>query len=281
MEAARVIRERSAQADPLGVLPDVHPGALPRHIAVIMDGNGRWAAGRGLPRSVGHVAGAKAVRVLVEAAGRLGIEVLTLYSFSLENWKRPREEVEALMRLYNEQMDSQRDEFFKNRVRFMQIGRREGLPASCLERRDRLEADTRAHTSGTLVLAVNYGSRAEITGAVRAIARKVKQGVLDPEAIDEATVEAHLDTAGLPDPDLVIRTAGEMRLSNYLLWQVSYAELHVTRVLWPDFGVPDLHNAVRDFASRGRRFGGVVRTRGPGEAGGACTVGPGGGAGGP
>ncbi len=263
VSAAAVIRARSAQADPLNILPDVHPASLPRHIAVIMDGNGRWAAQRSLPRSLGHVAGAKAVRVLVEAAGRLGIEVLTLYSFSLENWKRPKDEIDALMSLYNQQMDSQRGEFFKNNVRFMQIGRREGLPAECLERRDRLEEQTRGHKSGTLVLAVNYGSRAEITDAVRAIARKVQSGALAPEAITEATITEHLDTAGLPDPDLVIRTAGEMRLSNYLLWQVSYAELHVSPALWPDFGVPDLHAAVRDFARRGRRYGGVIEQTGP------------------
>ncbi len=265
-QIVRAMRVNNPQADPLGRLPDVHPAKLPRHVAIIMDGNGRWASKRLLPRAMGHIAGAKTVRTIVEEIGRLGVEVLTLYSFSMENWKRPPEEVQALMKLYNEQMDTQRHEFVNNRVRFRQIGRREGLPAECLRRRDELEELTREFKAGTLVLAVNYGSRAEITGAVQAIARKARDGQIDPEAITEQTVTDHLDTAGLPDPDLLIRTAGELRISNYLLWQISYAEIHVTPRLWPDFDVADLHAAIRDFASRNRRFGGLDPTSGAAPA---------------
>ncbi|MCU0689615.1 MAG: polyprenyl diphosphate synthase [Phycisphaerales bacterium] len=255
---AAAMHARNPKADPLGRLPDVHPGALPRHIAIIMDGNGRWATKRALPRAMGHRAGAKTVRTIIEEIGRLGIEVCTLYSFSLENWKRPRDEVEALMKLYNEQVDLQRQEFMDNNIRFLQIGRRDGLPEECLRRRDDLVELTRNNTAGTLVLAVNYGSRAEITDAVRAIARKARDGALSPDSIDESTIAAHLDTAGLPDPDLLIRTAGEMRVSNYLLWQISYAELYVTPTLWPDFSPTDLHNALRAYASRDRKFGGLT-----------------------
>jgi undecaprenyl diphosphate synthase len=251
------LRARNQHADPLKALPDVDPRRIPRHVAFIMDGNGRWAAGRGLPRMFGHRAGAKAVRELVEESGRLGIEFLTLYSFSLENWKRPKAEVEALMALYMEYMDAQRDEFMRANLRFVQIGRREGLPEECLRRRDEMMALTRDNTAGTLVLAVNYGSRAEITDAVRAIARRVASGELSPEAIDESTIEGALETRGIPDPDLLVRTAGEMRVSNYLLWQISYSELYVTPTLWPDFGPLELHAAVRAYAARERRFGGV------------------------
>ena len=259
--AAAVIKDRNPKADPLGRIPDVHPRALPRHIAIIMDGNGRWATRRGLPRALGHRAGAKAVRVIIEEIGKLGIEFVTLYSFSMENWKRPADEVQALMKLYNEQVDLQRDEFMTNNIRFLQIGRREGLPEECLRRRDDLVALTKNNTAGTLVLAVNYGSRAEITDAVRRIATGVQAGQITPEQIDEAMVAENLDTAGIPDPDLLIRTAGEMRLSNYLLWQLSYAELYVTGTLWPDFGPDDLHQAVRQYAQRDRRFGGIKEGR--------------------
>ncbi len=251
------MKARSHKADPLTRLPDVHPERIPRHIAVIMDGNGRWAVGKGFPRVFGHRNGVASVRTVIEECGKLGVEVLTLYSFSSENWKRPDAEVAALMSLYIDYLDGEIDRFRRENMRFIQIGRREGLPPEVLGAVDRLTEETKDHTGATLCLAVNYGSRAEITDAVRTIAAKAKAGELDPASIDESTVAAHLSTAGLPDPDLLIRTAGEMRVSNYLLWQISYAELHVTDVLWPDFGVEALHAAVRDYASRTRRFGGL------------------------
>ncbi len=250
---------RNPKAHPHLRLPDVHPGRIPRHVAIIMDGNGRWATKRGLARMLGHREGARAVREVVQEAGYLGIEVVTLYSFSLENWKRPRDEVEALMRLYMEYMSAEREEMMRENIRFRQIGRTEGLPAEVVAMRDDVTRETSGNTGCTLCLAVNYGSRAEIADAVRAIATKAARGEIDPAGVDERTVAAHLGTDGLPDPDLLIRTAGESRVSNFLLWQISYAELHVTAALWPDFGSADLHAAIRDFAGRTRRFGGLTQ----------------------
>ncbi len=251
------MRAMNPKADPLARVPGVPPSRIPRHIAIIMDGNGRWANERGLPRRAGHKAGALAVRATVEECGRLGVEALTLYSFSLENWKRPREEIEGLMALYLEYMRAEREHLVKHNMRFRQIGRREGLPEAALAELDLTIEATRRCTGPTLCLAVNYGSRAEITDAVRSLARRVERGELKPEDIDESALSNSLDTAGLPDPDLLIRTAGEMRVSNYLLWQISYSELHVTPTLWPDFRAEHLQAAVRDFASRRRRFGGL------------------------
>lgn len=255
------MRRRSPEADPVARLPDVHPGRIPRHIAIIMDGNGRWAEQRGFPRVFGHRNGAGVVRDVVEECGRLGVECLTLYSFSLENWKRPSAEVQALMDLYTTYLDGEADEIRRKNIRFVQIGRREGLPPQVLEAVDRITSLTAANTGPTLCLAVNYGARAEITDAVRAIAERARRGEIAPDAIDESTIASHLYTAGLPDPDLLIRTAGERRVSNYLLWQISYAEIHVTETLWPDFAVADLHAAIRDFAGRTRRFGGLSDPR--------------------
>jgi undecaprenyl diphosphate synthase len=252
------MRQRSPQADPQARLPDIHPERIPRHIAIIMDGNGRWASQQGLPRMFGHRAGAAAVRSVIEECGNLGVEVLTLYSFSMENWKRPEEEVEALMGLYEMYLEGERDRLMRKNIRFVQIGRREGLPPVVLAAVDRLMQETASNTGSTLCLAVNYGSRAEIADAARAIARDVAAGRLKPEEVTEATVASHLYTSGLPDPDLLIRTAGEMRVSNYLLWQISYAELHVTDKLWPDFREADLHAAIRDYAGRRRTFGGLT-----------------------
>jgi undecaprenyl diphosphate synthase len=229
----------------------------PRHIAIIMDGNGRWALHRKLPRIAGHRAGAKRVRDIVVECSNLGIAALTLYSFSLENWKRPSDEIESLMDLYVEYLLKERQELVDHNVRFIQLGVRDGLPRSVVGQLD-ATSDATAHCTGlTLALALNYGSRMEITDAVRSIARSVADGELAPEDIDEATISSRLYTAGLPDPDLLIRTAGEMRVSNYLLWQISYAEIHVTQTLWPDFGIAQLHDALRDFAARSRRYGGV------------------------
>jgi undecaprenyl diphosphate synthase len=236
---------------------EVPPARRPRHIAIIMDGNGRWARQRQEPRIAGHRAGARAVRDVVSECGRLDIEALTLYSFSSENWKRPVEEVDALMSLYLESLIKERDDLVEKNVRFHQIGRRDGLSPSVLKAVDETVAATRSCTGLNLIVAVNYGSRAEITDAVRAIAGKVQRGELEAQAIDEQTIADHLYTAGLPDPDLLIRTAGEHRISNYLLWQISYAELHITPVYWPDFTIADLHEAIRDYARRDRRFGAV------------------------
>jgi undecaprenyl diphosphate synthase len=257
LAAVARIRRANPKADPLGRLPDVHPERIPRHIAIIMDGNGRWARNRGFPREFGHRNGASAVRAVIEECGALGVEVLTLYSFSMENWKRPADEVSALMQLYMAYLEGEIEKFMRENLRFRQIGRRDGLAPEVLQAADRLTEMTKDNTGSTLCLAVNYGARAEIVDAVRAIAQRVKRGELDPGAITDETVHEHLYTAGLPDPDLLIRTAGEMRVSNYLLWQISYAELHVTDVLWPDFGVQDLYAAIRDYAKRTRKFGGL------------------------
>ncbi|MEX0886221.1 MAG: isoprenyl transferase [Phycisphaeraceae bacterium] len=247
-------RTTAAPAPQLG-LP---PAELPRHVAIIMDGNGRWAVRRGLDRTEGHRHGAEAVREIVTEAAKLGIDVLTLYSFSTENWTRSADEVGFLMNLYAEYLVRERDTLMRNNVRFVQIGRRAGLPRKVLAELDDVTATTAKNTGLTLVLALNYGSRTEITDAVRAIAAKVKAGELEPEAISEQVIAEHLYTADLPDPDLLVRTAGEMRLSNYLLWQISYAELYVADVCWPEFDVAQFHEALRSYARRQRKFGSVV-----------------------
>ncbi|MEM7624540.1 MAG: isoprenyl transferase [Planctomycetota bacterium] len=234
------------------------PKSLPRHLAVIMDGNGRWATARGLDRSRGHAAGAEAVRPIVTRCAELGLEALTLYSFSTENWTRSHEEVNFLMELYVEYLVSERPLFLENNVRFRQIGRRDGLPPRVLDELDATAAMTEHHTGLTLCLAINYGSRSEITDAVRGIAERVRAGTLDPADITPDTIGEHLYTAGLPDPDLLIRTAGEMRLSNYLLWQLSYAELYVADVCWPEFDVAELDKAFAAYTDRTRKFGAVV-----------------------
>lgn len=234
---------------------------VPRHIAIIMDGNGRWAAGRGLPRIAGHREGARRVRAIVEECARIGVEALTLYSFSSENWKRPEDEVSALMELARHQLQLERQMMLANNIRFRRIGRREGLSAAVLAEFDRTEDETSNCTGMTLCLAMNYGSRQEMVDAVRTIALRVRRGDLDPAAIDESTMSAALETHGLPDPDLLVRTAGERRLSNFLLWQVSYAEIFVTEVLWPEFKVPELQTALADFAARRRTYGGLDGVR--------------------
>ena len=231
---------------------------LPKHVAIIMDGNGRWAQARGKDRSYGHKAGAEVVRPIVTECSDLGLEAVTLYAFSTENWTRSSEEIDTLMELYVAYLESERQLFFDNNVRFNQIGRREGLPPQVLDALDRMKEDTKDHTGLTMTLALNYGSRAEITDAVKQIAAKSAEGALAPGDINEQTIADHLYTAGLPDPDLLIRTAGEMRLSNYLLWQLSYAEFYVTDVCWPEFTIEELHKALAAYKGRTRRFGGVV-----------------------
>jgi len=240
------------------VQPTDQDDGLPRHVAIIMDGNGRWAKAQGKPRSMGHAAGAEAVRPIVTRCAELGLDALTLYSFSTENWSRHHDEIEFLMELYVQYLISERSLFMDNNVKLMQIGRREGLPNKVLDELDRTIEMTQDHTGLTLALAINYGSRAEITDAVKQIAARVRCGELDPEKITEATIEKHLYTAGLPDPDLLIRTAGEMRLSNYLLWQISYAEFYVADCCWPEFDARELDKALDDFRGRTRRYGAVV-----------------------
>ena len=230
---------------------------LPRHIAIIMDGNGRWAKRQGLPRIRGHEAGAKTVRNIVTHCARLKIEALTLFSFSIENWKRPREEVEFLMNLYVQYLIAERETIMGNNVRFLHIGRRAGLPQSVLDEMDATVSMSRGNTGLKLCLALNYGSRDEIVDAVRAIAKNVQEGRLRPEEIDESMISNALYAAGLPDPDLLIRTANERRISNFLLWQISYAELFISEKLWPEFTPADLDAALIDFAGRERRFGGI------------------------
>ena len=223
-----------------------------------MDGNGRWATARGQDRLKGHKAGAEALRPIVIEAANLGLDALTVYSFSTENWARSDREVMGLMSLYVQYLVSERPLFMDNNVRFRHIGCRDGLPPEVLGELDALAEMTKDHTGTTFVLALNYGSRAEITDAVRAITAKVEAGQLAPPQITDQTISDHLHTAGLPDPDLLIRTAGEMRLSNYLLWQISYAELWVTDTLWPDFTVQTLHEAFAAFRGRKRKFGAVL-----------------------
>src|SRR3954469_1655545 len=245
-------------------LNDIPPEKIPRHIAVIMDGNGRWAVNRGMERVRGHQEGAKTVREIVTECARLrtthgGPDYLTLYSFSLENWKRPVEEVSFLMQMYIDYLRQERVTMMENNIRFKQIGRLDHLPEPVLDEVAVTLEETKKNDGLTLTLALNYGSRAEITDAVRAIGEQVRAGKLDPRDISEETISKHLYTAGMPDPDLLIRTAGEMRVSNYLLWQISYAELWVSPVLWPDFGVEELHEGMRAFAGRNRRFGALDR----------------------
>lgn len=234
------------------------PGKLPRHIAIIMDGNGRWARAQGKERVEGHARGAKSVDEVTEECCRLGIGQLTLYCLSSENWKRPKPELDFLMALLQQYLLQEREKILRQNIRFTVIGRRESLPAEVLAEIAENERLTKDNTGLTLCLAINYGSRAEIVDAVRSIATRVQRGELRPDQIDEDAMSGSLYTAGMSDPDLLIRTAGEMRVSNFLLWQISYAELWVTERFWPAFGVDLLHEALREYAKRERRFGGLA-----------------------
>lgn len=236
---------------------EVPPDKRPRHIAVIMDGNGRWAQRRDLPRIEGHRRGVASVRRTVEECARLKIEQLTLYCLSSENWKRPQPELDFLMHLLEQYMIEERSVLMREQVRVSTIGRREGIPAAVQAEMDKTIELSSTNGGLRLCLAINYGSRGEIVDAVRKLARRARDGQVDPDAIDEEDVAAELYTAGMPDPDLLIRTAGELRISNFLLWQISYAEIWVTAKFWPEFAEPDLHQAIRDFAARDRRFGGL------------------------
>jgi undecaprenyl diphosphate synthase len=240
--------------DPREVL-GLERSQLPGHVAIIMDGNGRWAQQRGQPRTLGHHQGAETVDRVATLAARLGIGQLTLYAFSTENWQRSRDETDALMRLYAEFLRSRRGKILDNEIRFRQIGRRDRLPPDVLQQVEQVEQQTRDSRGMTLCLAVDYGGRQEIVDAVKTICQQVLVGHLHPDQIDQDVIADALYTSGMPEPDLLIRTAGGMRLSNFLLWQVSYAELHVTQVLWPDFAEEDFYTALREYAQRERRFG--------------------------
>lgn len=231
--------------------------ALPRHIAIIMDGNGRWAQQRGFPRIEGHRRGVQSVRATVEECCRIGIEQLTLFCLSVENWKRPRTELDFLMTLLRKYLLEERAEIMEQRIRFTTIGRRAGLPGNVLQEIDENIRVSRHNTGMVLCLAINYGGRTELVDAARSLAEAARMGQLDPAEIDERTLSDALYTGRMPDPDLLIRTAGEMRVSNFLLWQISYAELWVTDKCWPDFDTDTLHQALNDYARRERRFGGL------------------------
>jgi undecaprenyl diphosphate synthase len=230
---------------------------VPQHVAIIMDGNGRWAKQHKLPRLSGHEAGRKSVKTVTMAAMEHGVRYLTLYAFSVENWQRPRDEVQGLMGLLRGVLREELAEMGREGIRLRAIGRLQDLPGAVREELEAAIENTKANTKLDLILALSYGSRVEITEATKAIAREAKSGRLDPETIDEKTITAHLYTHDVPDPDLLIRTSGEMRVSNFMLWQISYAEIHVTPVLWPDFGKKEFAAALADFAKRDRRFGGL------------------------
>ncbi len=238
-------------------LSDLARDRWPQHIAIIMDGNGRWAQRRGLPRVEGHRRGVASVRRVTEECARLKIGQLTLYCLSSENWKRPQPELDFLMHLLEQYMIEERATILDQNIRLSVIGRRDDIPAATLREIDKTIELSSANTGTNLCLAVNYGGRGELVDAVRRMAEDVRAGRLNPAQIDEQTISDCLYTAGMPDPDLLVRTAGELRLSNFLLWQISYAELWVTRLCWPDFAEAQLHEAIRDYAARRRRFGGL------------------------
>jgi undecaprenyl diphosphate synthase len=240
-------------SNPAGVSED----KIPRHIAVIMDGNGRWARERGLPRIEGHRRGSESVRSCTAACMEAGVSFLTLYAFSKENWQRPPDEVKSLMSLLDRFLAERTAEIMERNIRLRAIGHLDDLPEKTRRRLDTAMEKSAGNTALTLTLALSYGARTELADAARAIAREVRAGTLDPDTIGEATVSSHLYTADLPDPDLLIRTSGEMRISNFLLWQISYAEIVVTPKLWPEFGKEDLFAAIREYAGRHRRYGGI------------------------
>jgi len=230
---------------------------VPAHVAVIMDGNGRWATQRGFPRIAGHREGVKSARAIVRAGDSLGLRYLTLYAFSTENWNRPEDEVTMLMRLLEESIYRELPELMERNVRLRVIGRPTGVPTPVRRGLDHVVRETRGNTGMTVLMAFNYGGRDELLDAFRALASKVQAGELKPEDISEAHISRALYTDGVPDPDLLIRTSGEMRVSNFLLWQIAYTELFITPTLWPDFGPVDLYRAIATFQGRTRRFGGV------------------------
>ncbi|HEV2863455.1 MAG TPA: isoprenyl transferase [Pyrinomonadaceae bacterium] len=249
------IVERGSRDEAL--LSEIDWSRLPRHVAVIMDGNGRWAARRGQPRIAGHRAGVEAVRAAVDTGARLGLGALTLYAFSTENWKRPRLEVDALMRMLKRYLRLELESIHRQNIRFQPVGRVEGLHDSVRRELQRAVERTRENTGMVLSVALNYGGRAEIVDAVRSAVRQLKTEGRPADELTEADIERHLYTRGLPELDLLVRTSGELRISNFLLWQAAYSEIYVTETLWPDFRRADLLAAVADFQRRDRRFGGL------------------------
>ncbi len=237
-------------------MTDAVQGDVPRHVAIIMDGNGRWARQRGLARIKGHERGAESIRAVLRACREFGVKYLTLYAISIENWIRPKPEVKALMNLLVRFLRQEAKELHDNKIRLRTIGRTEDLPKQVRKELLKVIDETSGYTGQHLTLALSYGGRMEIAQAARQLAELVKSGKLEPEQIDENAVAAQLYEPELPDPDLLIRTSGEMRVSNFLLWQISYAELYVTDVLWPDFGEKEFAGAIEDYRSRDRRFGG-------------------------
>lgn len=242
-------------ADRLGLMME----QVPRHLAMIMDGNGRWAQAKGLPRTEGHCEGAKTAENIALYCARLGMESLSLYSFSVDNWKRPQEEIHVLMELYEKYLVRMRPMLMQENVRLVHLGRRVGLPKGVLKELDGTMNLTRDNTGMIFAFALNYGSRNEIMDAVKRIARKCVEGDLSVEDIDEACISRHLYTAIMPDPDLLIRTANELRVSNFLLWQISYSEFYVTETYWPDFNETELDKAILAYARRDRRFGALSK----------------------
>ena len=258
MTRTQVLEVIGSDRDERALVDAIDFDRLPRHVAIIMDGNGRWAKSRFLPRLEGHRAGVESVRSTVETAARLGLEALTVYAFSTENWKRPTDEVSGLMGLLKLYIRRELRTLQENNIKFGVVGGLDGLPTDV---RDELRRGIRetAHLTGLqFSLALNYSGRSELTDVVRRIAHEAKAGALDPSKIDEATIEKYLFTAHLPEPDLLIRTSGELRVSNFLLWQIAYAEIWVTDVLWPDFRRRHLLQAIADFQKRERRYGGIT-----------------------
>ncbi|WP_040948705.1 isoprenyl transferase [Gorillibacterium massiliense] len=238
-------------------MADIDRSAVPQHVAVIMDGNGRWAKKRGLPRIAGHHAGMKAVKRITIAADAIGVKALTLYAFSTENWSRPAEEVDFLMRLPQEFLKLELQELVEKNVQVRMTGWREGLPEHTLAAFDEAEEKTKDNTGLILNFALNYGSRLEIVEAVRSVARDVESGILSPDDISESLFSSRLLTADLPDPDLLIRTSGELRLSNFMLWQIAYTEFWFSSLFWPEFSELDFYDAIREYQRRTRRYGGL------------------------
>lgn len=237
------------------LISQIDPARVPMHIAIIMDGNGRWAKSHSMARSMGHAEGVNTVRTITEAAVEVGVKYLTLYAFSTENWNRPREEVDALMHLIVMAIERETPDLIKNNVKLSMIGDFTRMPQEALDRLRRCMSDTGHCTGLVLNLALSYSARWEITEAARAIARDVASGVLDPESITAETISCHLSTFGMPDPDMLIRTGGDMRVSNFLLWQIAYSEIFVTQTYWPEYSKEDFYRSIIEFQSRERRFG--------------------------
>jgi undecaprenyl diphosphate synthase len=258
MNALKKKRKRSLNSSPSSSSSvELDATKLPAHVAIIMDGNGRWAKKRLLNRIIGHEKGSETVRTIIRTCRQIGISYLTLYAFSTENWQRPRTEVEALMALLRKFLQSERKEMVENNIRLRAIGQLDRLPTMVRQALDQTMTATREQTGMNLILALSYGGRAEIVRMVQEVAEKINRGIIDPQAVNEGLISDHLYTRDIPDPDLLIRTSGEMRISNFLLWQIAYTELFITPTLWPDFSKEEFLQILKDFQARVRRFGAV------------------------